>query len=158
MQKRLLVLTLAAGVAMLVSGPTAFAADNWVGNWKLDVAKSTYSPGPAPKSLTLKFEATPAGIKLTSDIVDAQGKATQGAYVSKFDGKDVPWAGNPDADTAVAKRINDNSYENTWKKGGKVTVTAKAVVSADGKTLTVTQTGTDAQGKTVNNVAVYNRQ
>ncbi len=158
MQKRLLLLAVAACVAMLISGSLAFAADNWVGTWKLDAAKSTYSPGPAPKSLTLKFEATPAGIKLISDGVDAQGKTTHGAYVSKFDGQDVSWAGNPDADAASPKRINDNSYENIWKKGGKVTVTAKAVVSADGKTLTITQTGTDSQGKTVNNIAVYNKQ
>jgi hypothetical protein len=79
-------------------------------------------------------------------------------YVSKFDGKDVPWEGNPDADTALAKKIDDNSYENIWKKGGKTTITAKAVVSKDGKTLTVTLTGTDSKGRTVNNTAVYDRQ
>ncbi len=158
MQKRLLLLAVTACVAMLISGSMAFAADNWVGTWKLDVARSTYSPGPAPKSQALKFEASPAGIKLTSDGIDAQGKAIHGGYISKFDGQDVPWAGNPDADVASPKRINDNSYENTWKKGGKVTVTAKVVVSADGKTLTVTQTGTDSQGKTVNTIAVFNKQ
>lgn len=158
MQKRLLLSAVTACVAMLIPGSMAFAADNWVGTWKLDVAKSTFSPGPAPKSLTLKFEASPAGIKLTSDGIDGQGKTTHGGYVAKFDGQDVPWAGNPDADVASPKRINDNTYENTWKKGGKVTVTAKAVVSADGKTLTITQTGTDSQGKTVGNIAVYNKQ
>jgi hypothetical protein len=62
------------------------------------------------------------------------------------------------ADTASPKRIDDNSYENTWKKGGKATVTAKVSVSADGKTLTVTQTGTDPQGKEVHSVAVYDKQ
>jgi hypothetical protein len=78
--------------------------------------------------------------------------------VSKFDGKDVPWAGNPDADMASAKKMDDNSYENTWKKGGKVTVVAKVVVSKDGKTLTVTQTGTDSKGQAVDNTSVYDKQ
>ena len=103
----------------------------------------------APKSLTLKFEASKGGIRRTSDGVDADGKATHGTYSSKFDGKDVPWEGNSDADTAAAKKIDDNTYENVWKKGGKVTVSAKVVVSKDGKTLTVSGTGKNAKGETV---------
>jgi hypothetical protein len=142
----------------LALGSLAFAAENWVGTWKLNAAKSKYSPGPAPKSLTLKFERSEGGIKLTSDGTDAEGKATHGEYVSKFDGQDVPWAGNPEADTAGAKRIDDNTYENVWKKGGKVTVTARAVVSGDGKTMTITQTGKDSQGRSVANTAVYDKQ
>ncbi len=142
---------------LLLSAATAFAADAWIGSWKLDLAKSKYS-GPAPKSQSLKFEATAAGIKLTSDGVDADGKAIHAEYVSNFDGKDVAWTGNANADTAAPKRIDGSSYENVWKKGGKVTVTAKVVVAKDGKTLTVTQTGTDAKGQAVSSTAVYSRQ
>jgi hypothetical protein len=158
MRKSLLMASMAACSAIVLSSSVALAAEHWLGTWKQDVAKSKFVPGPGPKSQTLKFEATKDGIKLTSDGVNAEGKKTHGSYVSKFDGKDVPWAGNPDADTASAKRIDDNSYENIWKKGGKTTVTAKVVVSKDGKTLTVTQTGTDSQGRTVNRTAVYNKQ
>jgi hypothetical protein len=158
MRKSLLMAFLAACSAIVLSSSVALAAENWLGTWKQDVAKSKFVPGPGPKSQTLKFEATKDGIKLTSDGVSAEGKATHGEYVSKFDGKDVPWEGNPDADMASPKRIDDNSYENTWKKGGKTTITAKVVVSKDGKTLTVTQTGTDSQGRTVNRTAVYNKQ
>jgi len=158
MRKNLLVVSLAACCAIVLSSSVALAADNWLGTWKLDVAKSKYNPGPGPKNLTLVFEATKEGIRLTSDGVNSEGKTTHGVYVSKFDGKDVPWEGNPDADTASAKKIDDNSYENIWKKGGKTTISAKAVVSEDGKTLTVTQVGTDSKGRTVNNTAVYDRQ
>jgi hypothetical protein len=52
----------------------------------------------------------------------------KGGYTSKFDGKDVPWAGNPMADMACPKKIDDNTYENAWKKGGKATVSAKVAV------------------------------
>jgi len=38
-----------------------------------------------------------------------------------------------------------------------VTLTAKVVYSPDGKTRTTTQTGTDAQGKAVNNTIVYEK-
>ncbi len=158
MRKNLLMVSLAACCAIVLSTSVALAGENWLGTWKLDAAKSKYSPGPGPKSQMLKFEATPAGIKLTSDGVNAEGKAAHGSYVSKFDGKDVPWEGNPDADTASAKKIDDNSYQNTWKKAGKVTLVAKVVVSKDGKTLTVTQTGTDSKGQAVNNTSVYGRQ
>ncbi len=142
----------------LISGSLALAGDNWVGTWKLNLAKSKYSPGPAPKAQTLKFEAMPEGIKLSSEVVNAEGQATKGGYSSKFDGKEVAMAGNANADTAAPRKINDNSYENTWKKAGKVTITTKGVVSADGKTLTITQTGTDAQGRPVSSTAVYEKQ
>jgi hypothetical protein len=42
--------------------------------------------------------------------------------------------------------------------GGKVTITSRVVVSADGKTRTSTQTGMDAKGQKVNNVLVFERQ
>jgi|SRR5260221_259140 len=142
----------------LISGSLALAGDNWVGTWKLNLAKSKYSPGPAPKAQTLKFEAMPEGIKLSSEVVNAEGQATKGGYSSKFDGKEVAMAGNSNADTAAPRKINDNTYENTWKKAGKVTITTKGVVSADGKTLTITQTGTDAQGRPVSSTAVYEKQ
>jgi hypothetical protein len=135
----------------------AVAGENWIGTWKLNAAKS--QPGAnAIRVDTLKFEATPAGIKLTSEGTDAQGKPMQGGYTSKFDGTAVPWTGNPMADTAAPKKIDDNSYENSWKLAGKDTVTAKVVVSKDGKTLTVTQDGTGPNGEKVHAVGVYDKQ
>ncbi len=158
MRKSLLVGSLAVCAVMLFSSSIVLAADNWLGTWKLNLEKSKYSPGPAPKSLTLKYEASQGGIRHTFDGVDAEGKATHGGYSSKFDGKDVPFEGNPDADTHAPKKIDDNSFENVWKKGGKVTVTVKAVVSKDGKTFTVSLTGKNAKGETVNNTAVFEKQ
>ncbi len=158
MRKSLFMVPLAACAAIVLASPAVLAADNWLGTWKLDAAKSKFASGPGPKSLTVKFEATKDGIKLTSDGVNAEGKATHSSYVSKFDGKEVPWEGNPEADTASPKRIDDNSYENTWRKGGKVTITAKVVVSKDGKTLTVTHTGTDSKGRSVNMTEVFDKQ
>ena len=136
----------------------ALAGENWLGTWKLNAAKSKPGSAPAVRAQTLKFEATPDGIKLTSEGTDAQGKPMHGEYTSKFDGKDVPWTGNPTADVACPTRTDDNGYENVWKKGGKPTVKAKVVVSSDGKTLTVTQTPVDAKDPAATTVAVYDRQ
>jgi hypothetical protein len=156
MRKNLPVSLLFVCVATLLGGTAAFAGDNWVGTWKLNAAKTEGAGG--IRAQTLTFESTPDGIKLMSEGTDAQGKPMKGGYTSKFDGKDVPWAGNPMADTAAPKRIDDNTYENVWKKGGKVTVTAKVSVSKDGKVLTVTQDGMDPEGKKVHTVSVYDRQ
>jgi hypothetical protein len=158
MRKQAVVRAVAVCAAVLVSASLALAGDNWIGTWKVDVAKSKYSPGPAPRSATLKYESTPAGIRLSTEIVDAEGKLTRGGFTAKFDGKEVPLAGNPNADTGSPRRIDDNTYENVWKKAGKVTITARGVVSADGKTLTITQTGTDVQGRAVDNTVVFDRQ
>lgn len=156
MRKRLLAGFLFSVLA--VSASSALAADAWMGTWKLNLAKSKYAAGQAPKSQTIKFEATPAGTKLSAEGVTAGGEAMKATYTSKWDGTDVPWTGNPDADTAAPKKVDDNTYTNVWKKGGKATVNAKVVVSADGKTLTVTQTGTNAKGEAVSTTGVYDRQ
>ena len=152
-------IALAVGVvaAILVVGLVLSAADVWSGTWKLNVAKSKYSPGPAPKSNSLKIEATDDGITMTTDGVDAQGP-THTQYAAKFDGKDYPITGNPNADMLSVKKVNDHEIDTTWKKGGKTTLTIKTVVSQDGKTRTSTSTGTDAQGRKVSNVTVYDKQ
>ena len=87
------------------------------------------------------------------------GPAQQWSYTSNLDGKDTPVTGNnPNADMIAVKRIDSNTLEAVNKKGGKVTTTQKNVVSADGKTRTVTTTGTDAQGQKLNNVTVFEKQ
>jgi hypothetical protein len=156
MRKNLLYSSLLLGAVTSLCGQSAFASENWVGSWKLNAAKSHFGSEAVVRAQTLKFEATPAGIKLTSAGTDAQGKPMQGQYTSKFDGKDVAWTGNPSADMACPTRIDDNSYDNVWKNGGKSTMTAKVVVSDNNKTLTITQTPTDAAVK--GSVAVYDRQ
>ena len=113
---------LTLGVVALFA-QAALAGENWIGTWKLNAAKSTGTN--AIRAQTIKFESTADGIKISSEGVDADGKPMVAGYTSKFDGKDVPWAGNPMADTAAPKKIDDNNYENVWKKAGKATVTGR---------------------------------
>jgi hypothetical protein len=153
LRSALVVLTLLALTTL------AFAADSNIGTWKMNPAKSKYSPGPAPKSQTLKIEAWgDDGVKYTSDGIGPDGKPTHSEFQAKYDGKDNAFKGNPDADMIAYKRIDANTIEATTKLKGKATTKTKAVVSADGKTRTLTQTGTDSQGRTVNNVIVYEKQ
>ncbi len=147
-----------AVISVLALTTVMFAADNNVGTWKLNLAKSKYSPGPAPKSQTLKIEAWgDDGVKYTADGVDADGRPTHSEFQAKYDGKDFPFKGNPDADALAYKRIDANTVDATLKMKGKPTLTAKIVVSKDGKTRTVTQAGKNAQGQAVNITSVYEK-
>jgi hypothetical protein len=153
-----MVLVPALAIAFSVS---AQAQDPWVGTWKLNLAKSKYEPANlAPKSQTLKQEAMAGGgMMATTDGTDAQGKATHTEIMTMFDGKPSEVKGAPDAKTTrVYKRIDQRTYEYVQTVDGKLTTTVRTVVAADGKTRTITTTGKNAQGQTVNNVAFYDKQ
>jgi hypothetical protein len=145
---------LGAGVVSL----SAQGSDPRLGTWKLNVAKSQYSPGPAPQSLTVKVEPSGQGEKGTTEFVNADGTRTTTQYTANFDGKDYPLTGSQIADMVSLKRIDARTTERTDKKGSTVAQTLVRVVSQDGKTMTVTTKGTNAQGQAVNNVALFEKQ
>jgi len=150
-------------VVGVVFAATAWAAaqpkDPFVGTWTLNVAKSKYSPGPAPKAQTSTYESSGGGYKITVKSTPASGEVQEWTYTTKLDGTSSPVTGNnPNADTMAVKRIDATTLEAVATKGGKETTHQRNVVSADGKTRTVTTTGVDGQGKKVSNVAVYQKK
>ena len=147
----------AAAVAFAGTIAAAQTADPLIGTWKLNVAKSKYDPGPAPKSATATFTVAGKGVKFVLDGVTGAGEKAQWSYTANEDGKDYPMTGNPDADTIALKRIDPRTVETVNKKAGKVTTTNRRTVSADGKTLTVTTTGTTSTGVKVNNTQVFEK-
>jgi hypothetical protein len=152
---------LATAFIVVSAGPArAQAPDPLVGTWKLDVAKSSYKPGPAPKSATVVVEpeGKGKGIKVSVDAVNPDGSPMKWGFTTQRDGKDVPVAGNPMYDTAATTMASPTAGTTVYKKGGKTVMTSKAAVSADGKTMTLTASGTDAKGEAVHNVMVYTKQ
>lgn len=116
--------------------------------------------GPKPTAAgTVKIEPSAGGIKVTIDGTNAQGQATHTETVAQFDGQDNPVKGAalPNS-TSAYKRIDGRTFEAMNKVNGKPTVTTRVAVSADGKTVTATQTGNNAQGQTVSNVLVQEKQ
>jgi hypothetical protein len=136
----------------------AQAGDPRIGTWTLNAAKSKWSPGPPPQSLTVKVEPSGQGEKVTTEAVNADGTRTTVQYTANFDGKDYPLTGSQIADMVSLKRIDARTTERTDKKGGKVAQTITRVVSQDGKTMTATVKGTNAQGQAVNNVVMFEKQ
>jgi hypothetical protein len=144
-------------LSMLFFGTTAFAADAIDGTWKLNVAKSKFS-GTAPKSGTRVYTQSAEGSTLDQKLVGADGKEKSMHASLKYDGKDHPLTGNPDADTGAGKAIDSHTSEFTLKKDGKVVGSVHRVVSADGKTLTVNNKGTHPDGKAYDDTMVFDRQ
>jgi hypothetical protein len=134
-----------------------FAADVSIGTWKLNDSKSKNVP-PAEKNITMVIAAAGDSVKVSIDGTDDKGKPTHEEWTGKFDSKDYPLTGDPDTDTLAYKRINDHTLELTEKKGGKIVETGRVVYSADGKTRTVTETATNANGKKTSFTSVYDKQ
>src|SRR3981081_551087 len=152
--------SMAFGVLFMLATGVQFAqvtpaGNPMLGTWKLDPAKSTFSPGPAPKGQTAKLEAVDGGMKVVSDRIETDGKTTHFEWTAKFDGKDYPVKGDPARDAVSVKKIDDYNLESSNKKGGKVLSLIKAVYAKDGKSRTETFTGTDAQGSKIHNVTVW---
>ena len=141
----------------LASGAVCFASDAAIGTWKLNEAKSKFAAG-AGKNNTVVYEAAGDSTKVTIDGTAPDGSATHSEWTGKFDGKDYPSTGNPNEDTRSVKQINDHTFTVESKKGGKVVLTAHIKVAPDGKSRTVTVHTTDAKGKKITSVAVYDKQ
>jgi hypothetical protein len=157
--KRIFVFVTIVVLATLLSGVLLAQGDPFVGTWKLNTAKSIYSPGPGPRSLTRTFEAQGNGVKASTEGTAADGSHIAYSYTENYDGKDNPISGTgAPADTIALKRINPNTIEVTEKKAGKVLVTRRIVVSKDGKVLTATGKGTNANGQSASNVTVWDKQ
>jgi hypothetical protein len=149
---------LVASVAALGTGVLAQTTKGLEGTWTLDTAKSTFSPGPAPKSMTLTYSADAKdGMKIVVNVSPATGAPQHWEMTARSDGKDYPVIGNPDADMISMKVIDDHTSESTFTKAGKATATNRRVLSKDGKTLTITSTGTTADGKPRKDVQVFHK-
>jgi hypothetical protein len=151
-------IVLSAAVLAAALSADAQSKDPFVGTWRLNPAKSTYNPGPVPKSVVSTYEAAGKGLKVSVKNESASGMVEY-SYTTNLDGKESPVTGNnPLADTVVVTRIDPRTLELVNKRAGKTTTTQRNVVSADGKTRTVTTTGTDAKGQKINNVGIFERQ
>ncbi len=153
METKTIGLTLAIS---FLAGAACFAANPQMGTWKLNEAKSKVTHGMV-KNNTVVYQSVLFDVKVTIDGTDEKGKPTHNEWTGKFDGKDHPVTGDPTSDARSYKKIDDRTMDFTVKKGGKVMATGRIAVSADGKSRTVTASGTDAKGKKFKNTAVYDK-
>jgi hypothetical protein len=140
-----------------LAGGACFAADPQMGTWKLNEGKSKITPGTL-KNTSVVYKSMFGNVKVTTDGIDAEGKAAHSEWSGKFDGKDYRVTGSLDSDARSYTKVNDRTLQFTAKKNGKAIATGRIVVSADGKSRTVNLSGTTPKGKRFKNVAVYDKQ
>lgn len=132
--KIFLAAALACSFAAPFASPLAHAADNpWNGTWKLDVSKSHF------EGTTFTYSKTSAGMWHFSD-----GSATN--YDFAPDGKDYKML-TPE-DTVAVTPDGDHAINLVGKFKGKEVWKTHEVLSADGKTLTDSNTNMRPDGTT----------
>jgi hypothetical protein len=131
-----------------------------LGTWRLNLEKSKFSPGPAPKGLSHTLQGDGENRKFTSTSVDAEGNTFTAMHI--YDGLPHPVAGTPNFlavfDASAYTRIDANTVILSRFKAGKLVQVETLVVSTDGKTWTATRLGMDANGRKINDIAVYDKQ
>jgi hypothetical protein len=151
MRKAMLLLVVFGLVGML------WAADPFVGTWKLNAAKSKLA-GPPPKSETVTITAQANSFKWVIETVDKEGKTTNAVWSGTYDGKAHLYTGNPDSDSIASKKTDANTLDITFMKAGKDVGTGQSIVSKDGKTLTLISKLKNAQGQEATTTGVYDKQ
>jgi hypothetical protein len=157
------------GVRMLSSGLVAALAltgaragppaSPVIGTWKLNVAKSTFTPGPGWRSQTRTYSAAPGGGVIVDWVgVGGHGEPMRVRFESRTDGKDHPMKGSANYDTLNAVRVDALTVKSEEKRDGKVVGIAIRKVSPDGKVMTITDDGTNRQGEKFSQVLVFERQ
>jgi hypothetical protein len=144
-------------LALSVTVQAQTASNPVIGTWKLNLVKSKFDPGPAPKSQTRTYEATPDGTKITIRTVTASGEVVSGA-TAKYDGKSYPYVGNPNFDAIIPTVVSELESKSELMRSGKVIGHFSRVLSKDHKTLTVHETLTTASGVMETDIEIYDRQ
>lgn len=154
----LMSLSLTVVLAACSSGGADRSNDRFAGTWTLNVQKSSYVPAPGPKAQTIVISGNDQARKVAVDVTPDTGPAMHWEVAGAVN-QDLPVSGvNPNADTYRFLRINPNTVEARYSKGGRPTITQTAVVSADGKTMTITGRGSNVAGQVVNTVAIFERR
>jgi len=157
--RRVVVAVLAAGALATTLPQAGFAQSNpLTGTWKLNLTKSKYSPGPPPKSGTLTYRVDGNFVRRIAEGVDADGKSTKSEWMHIYDGKSYSTTGVPGYDASAYTKVDAHTINFIRTNAGKPAQTGSMVISADGKSLTITTTGTGPDGQPFNNVTTYEKQ
>jgi hypothetical protein len=144
-------------VVLSAAGRAADATDPLVGTWKLNLARSSFQPGPGPKGQLRIYRRSEDAEQLVSRGVGADGKPTLVQYTARYDDKDHHMTGSSGGDQIQLKRVDALTTQSIQKRDGKAAIIATRTVSQDGRTLTVVTKGTTATGETIDATMVFDR-
>ena len=111
--------------------------DPVIGQWRLDVSKSKYTPGPGPKSETRTYRMTEDGIKAVIVRTYQDGHVETIEYGADYDSVNHV-IGTPEYDAVQLTRISAYVSEATLSHAGKPFGTARREIAKDGMTMVIT--------------------
>jgi histidinol dehydrogenase len=145
-------------VCVLATPLSAQVDTAWLGEWRLNLARSSYSPGPAPYvRASYRIESHLDGIRVVYEMVRPRGGVTHLEWTGRFDGQDYAVQGVEESVTYAYRQVDARTYEVVTKVDGRVAATSRAVLSADGRSITTTTAGRDGRGEPVATVTVYEK-
>jgi hypothetical protein len=146
------------GLNVLAGAAFAGKMDALLGDWDLNIAKSTFEPNPPMKKYTMKvIDAGKGHLLIKSDWIDADGTAGHVEYSTSLDGKPISIIDYPIADTVTDTVVSATAWKSVWTKNGKTVEREFETISADGKTFRETDQGKDEKGKKYKNHLVFER-
>ena len=148
-------------MAILGLVSTLWAADLTVGTWKLNVAKSKFAPNteaPTKELTQVKRELGNGQVEIAETGTRTDGSKISEKFTHPQNGGVVTDSSTPKEQMAVATVIGPSELYETVLQNGKQVEVLHVVVSKDGKTLTVTDKGTDAKGKPFESISVFDKQ
>ena len=156
-------------LALLVQSPSVHHPfiEAWFGTWTLNIAKSTYVPGPPPYARAQYLiepwkdgspQAVSRGVKVTYDMVYPRGGTTHWEWIGKFDGQPYPLQGVDDYVTYAYQYVDDRTFDVAVRIDDRPAGMSRVTLSADGKTITTTTKGQDATGRIVTTTTVYEKR
>jgi hypothetical protein len=146
------------GFAASVNTALAGKLDELVGDWDLNIAKSTFQPRLPMKKYTMKVvDAGADHLLIKSDWIESDGTAGHVEYSTAFDGKAISIIDYPMADSVTDTVVHARTWISVWTKDGKIVEREVQTLSADGKILRDTDEGKDDKGKKFKNRLVFER-
>jgi hypothetical protein len=133
------------------------AANPFIGTWKLNTTKSKFTPGTAPKEMTVRFEADGDKIKRVAVGIDSDGEPINQTGSVAWDGKDHP-IDTPPGFTVAVNQVNDRTLNVTIKRQGTVISSVHVVMAKNGKTMTSAEKGEDQKGRQIDDLSFYEKQ
>ena len=131
--------------------PIHSAASSW----------GTFTPGPPIKADTRSYEVVEGWLFVQTETTQPSGEKTGVRFAAKFDGKAYPQIGRfaPTVALITYQPVDERTLKYTVRDtAGTITSTNTRTVSADGKSMTIEQKSTDAKGRPVVNVELFERR
>jgi hypothetical protein len=148
----------AVAALALAGAQAAPPANPEVTTWKLNVAKSTFTPGPGWRSQMRTYRRTADGVAVEWWGIGGEGEPMRVSFTVPYDGSDAPMVGSANYDTLNSVKIDALTVKSEEKRAGKVVGIAIRKLSPDGKVMTITDEGTNRKGEKFSQVLVFDLQ